>query len=206
MTAESVKAELENLVKSLQNKDQKSAIDGLLLRLHKSYPGDVGCFAIYFLNYRILNEGEALFLGPNEPHAYLYGDCVECMATSDNVVRAGLTPKFMHVDVLCDMLTYDDHAIDHMSLGTGKPLNESVRRFAGSAKEFLVDRIQFDKQVTYKVDSISVLIVINGNASINGTSVQRGDVFVIPANLEWTATTNEKSLFFVAAANVDLLH
>jgi mannose-6-phosphate isomerase class I len=28
------------------------------------------------------------------------------MACSDNVVRAGLTPKFKDVAVLCDMLTY----------------------------------------------------------------------------------------------------
>ena len=29
---------------------------------------------------------QAIFLGPNIPHAYLAGDCVEIMATSDNVV------------------------------------------------------------------------------------------------------------------------
>jgi mannose-6-phosphate isomerase len=46
------------------------------------------------LNYVLLKPGEALFLGPDEPHAYLSGDCMECMACSDNVVRAGLTPKF----------------------------------------------------------------------------------------------------------------
>ncbi|KAJ1669737.1 Mannose-6-phosphate isomerase [Coemansia sp. RSA 25] len=46
-------------------------------------------------------------MGPNDPHAYVFGDCVECMATSDNVVRAGLTPKLRDVPVLVDMLTYD---------------------------------------------------------------------------------------------------
>lgn len=50
--------------------------------------------------------GEAIFLPAGEPHAYLKGDCVEAMACSDNVVRAGLTPKFKDVDVLCDMLSY----------------------------------------------------------------------------------------------------
>ena len=35
---------------------------------------------------------------------------VQCMATSDNVVRAGLTPKWKDVDTLCDMLTYADGA------------------------------------------------------------------------------------------------
>lgn len=34
-------------------------------------------------------------------------DCVECMAASDNVVRAGLTPKFKDVKTLCSMLTYE---------------------------------------------------------------------------------------------------
>lgn len=36
---------------------------------------------------------QAMYLAANVPHAYLSGEAVECMATSDNVVRAGLTPK-----------------------------------------------------------------------------------------------------------------
>jgi len=41
-----------------------------------------------------LNAGEAIYLAANEPHAYVSGELVEVMATSDNVIRAGLTPKF----------------------------------------------------------------------------------------------------------------
>ena len=37
----------------------------------------------------VLEPGQALYLGANEPHAYISGDCAEVMATSDNVVRAG---------------------------------------------------------------------------------------------------------------------
>lgn len=37
---------------------------------------------------------------------YLSPDCVECMACSDNTVRAGLTPKFIDVQTLCEMLDY----------------------------------------------------------------------------------------------------
>ena len=36
---------------------------------------------------------QAIYLGANVPHAYISGQIVECMATSDNVIRAGLTPK-----------------------------------------------------------------------------------------------------------------
>ena len=35
-----------------------------------------------------------------------FPDCMECMACSDNVVRAGLTPKFRDVHTLCEMLDY----------------------------------------------------------------------------------------------------
>lgn len=41
-----------------------------------------------------MNPGEAIYLAANEPHAYVAGELVEVMATSDNVIRAGLTPKF----------------------------------------------------------------------------------------------------------------
>lgn len=34
-------------------------------------------------------------------------DIIECMATSDNVVRAGLTPKLRDVPTLVSMLTYE---------------------------------------------------------------------------------------------------
>jgi len=37
------------------------------------FPNDVGCFCIYFLNYIQLLPGEAIYLGANEPHAYIYG-------------------------------------------------------------------------------------------------------------------------------------
>jgi len=78
----------------------------LVLQLEKQYPADIGVISAFFLNYVKLNSGEALYLGANEPHAYLYGDCIECMATSDNVVRAGLTPKLRDIQTLCSMLTY----------------------------------------------------------------------------------------------------
>ena len=38
---------------------------------------------------------------------YCSADIIECMATSDNVVRAGLTPKLRDVETLISMLTYE---------------------------------------------------------------------------------------------------
>ena len=43
---------------------------------------------------------QAIYLAANVPHAYISGELVECMATSDNVIRAGLTPKLRWVSLL----------------------------------------------------------------------------------------------------------
>lgn len=75
-------------------------------RLCADFPGDIGVFAPFLLNTLTLLPGAAVFLAANEPHAYLSGDCAEIMACSDNVVRAGLTPKWKHVEELVSMLTY----------------------------------------------------------------------------------------------------
>lgn len=57
-------------------------------------PQDVGIATSLLMNWVQVAPGNAVYMGPNELHAYLEGDIIECMATSDNVVRAGLTPKF----------------------------------------------------------------------------------------------------------------
>ncbi|KAJ1940742.1 Mannose-6-phosphate isomerase, partial [Kickxella alabastrina] len=59
--------------------------ESLVRRVSAEYPGDVGVFCVFMLNVLKLAPGDAFFMGPNDPHAYVFGDCVECMATSDNV-------------------------------------------------------------------------------------------------------------------------
>jgi mannose-6-phosphate isomerase len=78
----------------------------LVVRLNGQFPGDIGLFVLFFLNYVKLEVGEAMFLKADDIHAYLSGDIIECMAASDNVVRAGFTPKYKDVDTLISMLTY----------------------------------------------------------------------------------------------------
>lgn len=45
----------------------------LVLTLDKQFPGDIGIFCAYVLNYVHLRPGEAIFLGAGEPHAYVSG-------------------------------------------------------------------------------------------------------------------------------------
>lgn len=106
---ELVKVKIQLLVSRIERIQAERSLDiteKLVIKLNKQFPGDSGIFAALVLNHIFLRVGESFFIGPNEPHAYIYGDCIECMALSDNVVRAGLTPKFKDVETLCSMLTY----------------------------------------------------------------------------------------------------
>jgi mannose-6-phosphate isomerase len=76
--------------------------DEAALQLAGDYPGDPGAVASYLLNVFDLTPGEAVFLRPGQVHAYLRGSGVEIMASSDNVLRAGLTHKHVDVDALVE--------------------------------------------------------------------------------------------------------
>jgi len=109
--------------------DSNIELSHLFQRLNKQYPGgDVGLFSIYFFNYIILNPGEAILLKANIPHAYIHGQCIECMACSDNVVRAGLTPKFKDISTLIDMLDYQPLTIEQTKF-LGKNISENITQF-----------------------------------------------------------------------------
>jgi mannose-6-phosphate isomerase len=68
--------------------------------------GDSGLAALWIMNVVTIAPGQAIFIGPNIPHAYLDGDLVECMACSDNVIRAGLTTKYKDRETLLETLSY----------------------------------------------------------------------------------------------------
>lgn len=64
------------------------------------YPDDSGLFSPLLLNVVKLAPCEAMFLFAETPHAYLKGVALEVMANSDNVLRAGLTPKYIDIPEL----------------------------------------------------------------------------------------------------------
>lgn len=70
------------------------------------YPEDSGLFSPLLLNVIKLAPGEAMFLYAETPHAYLKGVALEVMANSDNVLRAGLTPKFIDIPELLANLQF----------------------------------------------------------------------------------------------------
>lgn len=66
------------------------------VEIAEHFPDDVGVIISLMMNRMTLQPGEAAFLGAGIIHAHLKGLCLEVMASSDNVLRAGLTTK--HID------------------------------------------------------------------------------------------------------------
>ncbi|SEQ51969.1 mannose-6-phosphate isomerase, class I [Neolewinella agarilytica] len=67
---------------------------------------DRGIFSICWFNIVHLLPGQAIYQDAGVPHAYLEGICVEIMANSDNVLRCGLTPKYIDVPELLAHISF----------------------------------------------------------------------------------------------------
>lgn len=76
-------------------------------RIAALYPGDAGVALALALNLLELTPGQAVYLPAGNLHAYLEGTGVEIMASSDNVLRGGLTPKHVDVPELLRVLDFD---------------------------------------------------------------------------------------------------
>lgn len=95
----------EYLARALPKAPELKEEAALFGRLSCQYGmGDSGLFAMLLMNQVHLNPGQSIFIAANVPHAYLEGDVIECMACSDNVVRAGLTPKYKDVETLLEVI------------------------------------------------------------------------------------------------------
>lgn len=78
----------------------------LFVVLSRAYPGDCGIIVAGLLGQISLRHGEALWLPPGTPHAYLRGYGIEIMGASDNVLRGGLTAKHIDVQELMSVLNF----------------------------------------------------------------------------------------------------
>jgi mannose-6-phosphate isomerase len=109
--------------------------------LAKTYPGDPGVVISLMCNHLKLAPGEAVFLPAGNLHAYLSGAGVEVMASSDNVLRGGLTSKHVDLAALIDVVDFTDGRIPvlHPVLGPGG------LRYPVPVQDFDLTRVQLDE-------------------------------------------------------------
>ena len=179
----------------------------ILDRLRPRYGnGDVGLLAIFVLNVVDVLPGSAVYIGPNVPHAYLEGDLVECMACSDNVVRAGLTPKFKDVSTLISMLDYS----------CGRPEAIPVQPVGGGFAELPIPATEFSlrilphgsapAQFVPEEGQPEVLLCLGRSVKVtsqrsgDGLSLKDGEAALIPAGTGPCAIERSEAAVFRAAA------
>jgi mannose-6-phosphate isomerase len=110
--------------------------------LAEAYPGDPGVVISLMCNHLKLAPGEAVFLPAGNLHAYLCGAGVEVMASSDNVLRGGLTRKHVDLAALMEVLDFSDGKVPvlHPVLGPGG------LRYPVPVEEFDLTRCELGEQ------------------------------------------------------------
>jgi mannose-6-phosphate isomerase len=76
-------------------------------KLCVDFPDDPGVLAALLLNRVRLERFEAVYLPAGNVHAYLHGTGFEVMANSDNVLRGGLTRKYVDVPELVSVVDFE---------------------------------------------------------------------------------------------------
>jgi len=108
------------------------------VRISREHPGDLGVVGSLLLRHLVLQPGQAVFLPAGGLHAYLHGTGIDLLANSDNVVRAGLTPK--HIDVP-ELLALTDPAVA-VPVIEPRPLGGGLFAYDSPAPEFRLYRAE----------------------------------------------------------------
>lgn len=152
--------------------------------LAERYPEDPGVVVSLLLNLIQLRPGQATYLPPGRLHAYLRGVGVEIMATSDNVLRGGLTPKHVDVPELMAVLEVRGGVPEILD---GQPDEAGWSRYPTPAAGFALARAELDGSgpVTSEVRGPQILLCTDGALSLRGDGVPeplgRGQSVFVPS-------------------------
>ena len=158
-----------------------------MVKLSREYPGDIGVFSPIILNFVELSPGEAMYLEAGELHGYLNGVGMELMANSDNVLRGGLTPKYMDVPELLKLVDFKPGPVRPMR---PEGLGSFESAYQAPAREFLLSVISVDKGDAFESSrdrSVEIIICMEGEAGIKdvGTNeiftLTRGQSVIVPS-------------------------
>ena len=183
---EILKNVIEKISERLSNKKGLTQEEEQFLKQYKNFGADVGLLSFFFFNIINLKPGQSIFTEAGVPHAYIEGSIIECMANSDNVVRAGLTNKFKDVDTLLEILKYDFNKYEIIN---EDQINDEVI-FETPAKEFQLLLNEKEKGFSKKYftkDKPLVVLLLSGSLKIENTNknisenYSKGESFLIPA-------------------------
>jgi len=194
---------VEGLRNKIVNQLEYDDLDEAEILFHDLYPkfnNDLGLVLLLMMNFTTLEKGEAIFTPAGVPHAYIQGNIIECMANSDNVIRAGLTLKFKDVDSLKNIIDY--------SFGIPEKVKSSGDKkhliFKTAAEEFEVHYLSLSAGQNLQYfcnDNPTIGILTEGEIQITWENdsqlylFSKGQSFLLPASLnecKFQAVTKSK--------------
>lgn len=125
---------------------------------------DRGIFSIYLFNLVQLKEGEGIFQDAGAPHAYLEGQNVEIMASSDNVLRGGLTNK--HIDVK-ELLKHIKPEPTKVEILKGKEIAGEIV-YKTLVPDFQLSKLQLKKgeSISISARGPEIILLTSGHAAV----------------------------------------
>lgn len=181
------------------------------VRLDSLYRDDVGVVSALLLNLVHLERGEALYLDAGNLHAYLSGVGVEIMASSDNVLRGGLTKKHVDVAELMRVLDFADGPVTPIR---ARPADAYERVWDTPAREFRLSAVDLQPgapPVMREVRGPEIVLAGEGSVVVipaDGTPevvLPRGSSAFVPAatgRYGLRATSEETASLYRATVNL----
>lgn len=125
---------------------------------------DRGIYSVYLFNLVELHRGEAIFQDAGVPHAYLQGQNIEIMASSDNVLRGGLTNK--HIDVP-ELLKHVKCEPTHPAILKGKRIDGEVI-YVTPAPDFELSSflLHADDSRVFSPGTAEILLLVDGEVTL----------------------------------------
>jgi mannose-6-phosphate isomerase len=172
-----------------------------VVELASRHPNDVGVLAPLMLNLIHLEIGQAIYLPAGELHSYLAGCGIEIMASSDNVLRGGLTSKHVDESELLDVLTYSSGPAQILEPLERRP---GVWSYETPAAEFELSRIDVaGEHLSAASGSVEILLCTAGEGCLEAggsaaIELARGQAFFVPADAGEYRVLGECQLFRAA--------
>lgn len=159
----------------------------LVAKLNDQYPGDPGVVVALLMNQVRLQPGQALALPAGNIHAYISGLGVEVMASSDNVLRGGLTQKHIDVNELERVVDFQSRGVQ---LVEQRNLANGFAQFLTPFDEdFLLYRVEPSAQAVHadiELPADAIVACVGGEVAISDSQgsrevLTRGEVAFVGA-------------------------
>jgi mannose-6-phosphate isomerase len=194
----------ELLARILELAPGQSGIEfATVLSLANQYPGDAGILISLLLNRVVVQPGEAVFLPAGNIHSYLHGLGIEVLASSDNVLRGGFTPKFVDVPELLRVLDFRPLPVPFVVPDTSTP---GLTLFRPDVPDFelavILPAASPNGSVEHRPASDFVALATDGSITITGQTdtvrLERGQAMYGTADDSPLSVAGAGTLFLAA--------